>query len=102
MIKQRVFDCSLCRVLSLNAISRLIVLPVICVVIILGGKNQKLKEFFVYLESVDVNGDEYQNIEIPIETSSNTTQAQSEPLSPINEVCILFFEKILFLFGLFN
>ncbi len=28
----------------------------------------------VYLESVDVNGDEYQNIEIPIDTTYNSAE----------------------------
>jgi hypothetical protein len=45
-------------------------------------ENENLLNYFllVYLESVDVNGDEYQNIEIAIDPVPNTTEISTDNL----------------------
>jgi hypothetical protein len=42
-------------------------------------RKQELIEFFLflYLDSVDVNGDEYQNIEIPTDTISHSADTST-------------------------
>jgi thioredoxin-related protein len=48
---------------------------------------------FIYLVTVEVDGDEFQNIEIPSETSNDLNPIQSDSLNSTNEVSIFHIIK---------